>query len=411
MSPSTKKLANHLTDHLFRNFYQEVFSSLVVKFGTTHIDLIEDALQDTFYKALKSWSFNKHPDRPKDWLFIVTRNTIINELRRSAKLVNHEFVGSRFDSVQINPESAKDDQLQLLLACSKFAVKPRAKLIFTLKAICGFGVTEIANGLQLKEDNVYRIGQRTQQKLKELPEGYFKTAAYSKITGKDVEYLGQIIYFMFNEGYDSINKSSKTGINKDICFEALRLAHLLEENHLSASIKNLLALFYLLMARFDSRLNEEGEFVSLRQQDRTKWDDDLIQLGFNYLTKPDALNRYYIEALIASLHSTSPSFKETDWQQILKLYDALLLLQDTAIIRLNRAICLFELGNYSKGKKALDEIKDQLEDSYVYYSVSMAEYLSDKDKKMSIYWYKKSLESTKQTFRKQLIQNKLNELK
>ena len=410
MSLRGNKLTNQLTEHLFRNFYKEVFSSLVIKFGTDHIDLIEDALQDTFYKALKSWKFNDMPRQPKNWLFVVTKNAIINELRRSAKLVRSEKMIFNDKDVVFNPEDAKDDQLQLLLACSKFDVKPRAKLIFTLKAICGFGVREIANSLQLTEDNVYRIGQRTKQKLKALSKDYFRAGGDKKMTKEDADYLEQIIYFMFNEGYDSINKSSKKAINRDICFEALRLAHLLEAQMTNESIKNLLALFYFLMARFDARVGEAGEFVSLRKQDRSKWDQDLIQLGFKYLIRPNNLHRYHIEALIASLHSTALSFKKTNWQEILKLYDALLLIHDTPIVRLNRAICLYELGDHKAGKKALNELKEELEDSYVYYSVSMAEYLADKDKELSKFWYQKSLEASNQPFRKELIKQKMKKI-
>ncbi|MDJ0645281.1 MAG: sigma-70 family RNA polymerase sigma factor [Flavobacteriaceae bacterium] len=410
MSLNSKKLTNQLTEHLFRNFYQEVFSSLIVRFGAQHIDTIEDALQDTFYKAIKSWKFNDLPSNPKGWLFIVTKNNIINELRKGSRSISADNFLITNEVSETASQQAKEDQLRLLMTCVKFDLKPQAKLVFTLKAICGFGVTEIANSLMISEENVYKQVQRCKQKLKALTKDYFAKKSPVSLSDKDIDHLEQIIYFMFNEGYDSINKSSKTAINREICFEAVRLAHLLEEIHHATTTQNLLALFYFHMARFDSRVNDAGEFVSLRKQDRTLWDNDLIQLGFNYLKTPAVLNRYYIEALIASSHSTAPSFKETNWQEILKLYDALLLLQDTPIIQLNRAICLFELGNYEEGKMALDAIKDELEDSYLYYSVSMAEYLSDKDKELSEYWYKKSLETAKQPFRKELIQDKLDQL-
>ncbi len=409
MSLSNKKTPSELTEHLFRNFYQEMFSSLIIKYGTNQIDLIEDALQETFFKALKSWKFNNTPQNQKGWLYTVTKNHILNELTRQSKSI-------RFDST-INLKTIEDqkdvhetDQLAMLLSCARFDLKPQAKIIFILKTICGFGVAEIANSLLISEENVYKQIQRGKKKLKALPKDYFTNSNLSVPSSKEIDHIEQIVYFMFNEGYDSINTSSTTSINKEICFEALRLAHLLEHRFTRETNKNLLALFYFHMARFDSRTDANGEFVSLRKQNRQQWDHELIQLGFEYLIKPKLLNRYYIEALIASLHSTAQSFKETRWTAILKLYDTLLQFQDTAIIRLNRAICLFELGDHEQGRKALNEIKDNLSDSYIYYSVSMAEYLEDKDIELSKLWYSKSLRTTKQNFRKELIRDKLDKL-
>ena len=399
---------NELTEHLFRNFYQEVFSSLVVKFGSEHIDLIEDALQESFYKAHKSWKYDNYPEKPKNWLFIVTRNHIINELRKSTKKQGVMPELSDQESPLLNLERSRDDQLQLLLISSRLAIKPRAKMIFILKVICGFGVNEIANSLLLKTDNVYRISQRVKQKLKALPKTRFEQPSEMNISLEDASYLLQVIYFIFNEGYDAMSVSSEEAINESICYEALRLAHLLEGATNSSATRNVLALFYFHMARFSARIDSEGTFVSLRNQDRRLWDQDCIQLGTNYLSKPERLNRYYLEALIASFHSRAESFETTAWSEILRLYDALLSIVDTPVIRLNRAICLFESGNTEAGKEALDQLKGSLEDSYLYYSVSMAEYLKDKDESLSRYWFQKSLEVTKQPFRKVLIQKKMD---
>ncbi len=399
---------NELTEHLFRNFYQEVFSSLVVKFGSEHIDLIEDALQESFYKALKSWKYNDYPNKPKNWLFIVTRNHIINELRKSTKkrAVMPELPDQ--ESPLLNLERSKDDQLQLLLLSSRLAIKPRAKMIFILKVICGFGVNEIANSLLLKTDNVYRISQRVKQKLKALPTTSFSHQSDMNISDDDASYLLQVIYFIFNEGYDAMGASSEGAINEAICYEALRLAHLLEAATNSSATRNVLALFYFHMARFSARIDSKGAFVSLRNQDRKLWDQDCIQLGTNYLSKPERLNRYYLEALIASFHSRAKSFDATAWTEILSLYDALLSIVDTPVVRLNRAICLFESGDSKAGKAALDQLKGTLEDSYLYYSISMAEYLKDKDESLSRYWFQKSLEVTQQPFRKALIKKKMD---
>ncbi len=397
------------TEHLFRNFYQEVFSSLVIRFGTRHIELIEDALQESFYKALKSWN-NKYPKQPKNWLYIVAKNHLVNELKRSSKSIANINESALKLTEDDYPKEQKDSQLQLLLACSRLKVSDRHKLIFTLKSICGFGVTEIANGLLMSEDNIYKSHQRCKIKLKQLPKHYFKNMAISDISKSEVTYIVTILYFMFNEGYDSVSIKSKNAINEDICFEALRLGYLLKERSEDQVVDHFLALCYFHMARFESRMDGKGNFVSLRKQDRTKWDASLISMGFQFLKKPTYLNRFYIEALIASLHLRAASFEETDWAEIIKLYDTLLKMSNSDVIRLNRAVCLFELGRNLEASQELEKVKDSLEDNYLYYSISMAEYLKDKDEELSKFWYQKSMKRTNQDFRKKIIADKLAKL-
>ena len=232
----------------------------------------------------------------------------------------------------------------------------------------------------------------------------------SGISKNDMTYLTTIIYFIFNEGYDPINAKSESPINKEFCFEAVRLAHLLATHTEEEEAYHLLSLCYFHMARFDSRSDTLGNFVSLRNQNRSQWDKELITKAFRFLKKPKALNRYYLEALIASQHLRAPSFAETDWGEILKLYDLLLKMYDSEVIRLNRAICLFELGQDELAALELEKLKDTLADNYIYFSVSMAEYLEDKNVGLSKFWYAKSLETTKQEFRKQLIHRKLGQL-
>ncbi len=407
MSHKDELNTNQFTEHLFREFYQEVFSSLVLKFGSKYVDIIEDALQETFYKALKSWKYNDYPSKPKGWLFTVTKNHILNNLKKNQKNVSlHDVEGVG----ELSIPQKEDAQLQLVLACSKLAIKQQSKIIFTLKHICGFGVSEIATSLLISEENVYKNLQRAKQKLQLVPKEFFhreNTLVFSEV---DIEYIETIIYCMFNEGYDSMNNASNSPIHKEICFEAVRLGHLLEKKSKIVRTRHILALCYFHMARFESRINEHNEFVSLRNQDRSKWDQQLIRLGFTYLEKPSVLNRYYIEALIASIHLGAKTFSQTNWKEILTLYNTLLRIIDTPIIRLNRAICMFELHMNDAAIKELESLKPHLENRYIYFSVSMAEYLEDKDVELAKFWYQKSLNTTKQEFRKELIKSKLNRL-
>ncbi len=408
MNPNSKFETNNFTEHLFREFYQEVFSSLVIKFGSKHVDLIEDAIQETFFKALKSWKYNAYPEKPKGWLFTVTKNYILNHLKKDK--INSSL--SEYNLVVENDADPnyEDAQLQMVLACSQLEIKEQSKLIFTLKHICGFGITEIANSLLLTEANVYKNLQRAKQKLQLVPKKHFEVEGKRSFSEGDIRYIETIIYCMFNEGYDSVNTNINEAIHKEICFEAVRLAHLLEKHSKAESTQHILALCYFHMARFSSRIDTYGEFVSLRNQDRSQWDEKLVKIGFKYLVKPSILNRYYIEALIASFHLKATRFSSTNWKEILKLYDLLLEIDETPIIRLNRAICMFELHMNDIALKELESIKPLLEDNYLYFSVSMAEYLEDKDVELSKFWYQKSLEKTKQDFRRKIILTKLEQL-
>lgn len=411
MAFEKKQQFDKITEHLFRETYQEVFASMIVKFGAKNIDLVEDALQETFFKALKSWKHDNHPVNLKAWLFTVTKNNVINQLRRNSKTVSiSENIEALPPSIEETPENKNDAQLQVLLACAKLKLNERAKLIFTLKSVCGFGVSEIANCLLLTEENVYKNLQRAKKKLRQLPKTYFQNQNSNNFSFDDISYIELILYFMFNEGYDSVNSNSKNAINKEICFEALRLLHLLKEVSEEESTSHLLALFYFHMARFDSRINEEGDFVSLRNQNRENWDGKLIKIGFDFLVEPKVLNRFYLESLISSLHLQAKNFPQTKWSEILKLYNTLLKVHGTPVVRLNRAICLFELKKNAEALKELEALKPFLEDNYLYYTVSMAEYLVDKDPDLSKFWYQKSLKNTKQDFRKKIIVDRLSKL-
>jgi len=401
-------ITNNFTERLFREFYQEVFSSLMVKFGSKNVDLIEDALQEAFYKALKSWKYDEMPSNPKGWLFTVTKNYLLNQLKKKQKNVSLNTTILEIETIPIKEK--EDAQLKLLLLCAQLEIKEQSKLIFALKSICGFGVSEIASSLLISEESIYKQLQRTKQKLQVLPKAYFENQQKVQFTDETISYVTSIIYFMFNEGYDSFNSSSNTAIRKEICFEAIRLAHLLEKSSKKESIKNLLAMCYFHIARFDARVDVNGEFISLRKQNRSKWDDEFIQLGFRYLLKPKKLNRYYIEALIISIHLGAKTFSHTNWKETLTLYNVLLQITETPIIRLNRAICMFELNMNNEALKELAYIKPLLEDKYLYFSVSMADYLEDKDIELSKLWYNKSLKNTKQNFRKQIITSKLDEI-
>src|SRR5262249_23850721 len=210
-----------------------------------------------------------------------------------------------------------------------------------LKTLCGFSLSEIANSLLASEDSIEkRLGRA--RKLFRLSGTLVEITNPSEIP-ELLEAVYQAIYLLFNEGYHG-SRSERT-VREELCFEAIRLALLLSEHPEGEKPKThaLLALLCFHAARLPGRMDDDGSLIQLEIQDRSKWDQDLIARGFNFLEKSSIgteLSEYHLEAGIASLHCLSPTYEKTEWAKILELYDVLYRLKPSPIVALNRAIAL-----------------------------------------------------------------------
>ncbi len=344
-----------MVEHLFRQQSGKMSAILTRIFGFQNTELIEDIIQDTFLSAIKTWGMKGEPENPEAWLMLVAKNKIINELNRKKRhtekreQLHYETAYHQIDELFLDHE-IKDSQLRLLFACCHPDLKVRVQIMLTLKTLSGFGDKEIASALLMNPSAVKKGIYRAKEELK-IKHDSIGIPFLSEVSDR-METVLTIIYLMFNEGYKTT--TGKEVINDELCFEAIRLAWLLLETKFEdkGKIYALLALMYLTLARFPSRLNSAGELIEIGIQNREKWDKELISKGFSFLKKSrtsTSLSRYHLESSIASVHCMASSFENTDWDTILYCYEKLLELDSSFMVRLNYAIALgwakgFELG-------------------------------------------------------------------
>lgn len=351
-----------LTAHLFRENSGKMTAVLSRMFGLKQIDLVEDIIQDTFETALSKWRFGV-PDNPSGWLMQVAKNKALNAFKRESKTraFSPSVYLAQFDTgfeneleLLLSPGEIKDSQLRLLFTCCHPRFSHKNQIIITLHVLCGFGVPEIANALLMNEEAVKKALVRTKASLRQL-DHIMQASTISRADDR-IRTVHTVIYLMFNEGYKTTR--SKEAIDNSLCFEAIRLAKLLDTD--TGTTNALLALMFFNLSRFPARLNSEHEWLTLEEQDRKKWNAVFIEEGYYYLNKATQNNevtRFHLEAIIASLHCAAPAFEETNWEKIAYLYRKLELLEpDSSLITLNRIIA----ESYLPGTNSIKEL-DELE--------------------------------------------------
>jgi RNA polymerase sigma-70 factor (ECF subfamily) len=245
----------------------------------------------------------------------------------------------------------------LIFACCHPALSGENQIALTLKSLCGFSNQEIARGLLITEETVKKRIQRARQQLAE--QGVDLSVPKAENLANRLDSVHRCLYLLFNEGYAA--SSGDAVIRSDLCEEAARLCHLLcgHPHCRSPATFALLALMLFHAARFDARTDAQGRLLLLEDQDRSRWNRDLIARARHFLDRSaegQTLSTYHLEAGIAWLHCTAASFAETDWRAILELYDVLVRLQPSPIYRLNRAIVLAHLEGPCAGIRLLEPL-------------------------------------------------------
>ncbi|HTJ12391.1 MAG TPA: sigma-70 family RNA polymerase sigma factor [Dinghuibacter sp.] len=339
-----------LVDHLFRREAGKMVSILTRLFGLHNLELVEDIVQDTHQQALLDWSCSRGlPDNPAGWLMTVARRKAINAIRREARvrsfavevdalLKSDWTVSFAFDNVFLESEIF-DSQLRMIFTCCHPSLPVESQVALTLRTLCGFSVGEIASALLTTEANVNKRLYRAREGFRTRLIDFAVPSGASLPARLDAVLL--VLYLLFNEGYHS---SGDFLIRKDLCLEAMRLAMLLMDR---PDLKGypqtpaLLALMCFHSARFDARVDGNECLVLLEEQDRSRWDRDLIGEGLRFLSLSavgSGLSAFHLEAAIAAEHCLAPSFPATNWEKIYDYYTALHALKPSAVIRMNMAI-------------------------------------------------------------------------
>lgn len=351
---------HQLVDHLFRREAGRMVAGLTRIFGPAHLDLAEDVVQEALLQALRTWPFRGVPDNPAGWLVQVAKNRALDALRRNASLAGKEEAIRTWAAARHQEETQMDDQLRLIFICCQSAVPAEARVALTLKTVGGFGVPEIARAFLAKEATVAQRLVRAKHRLRqarppfEVPPPRELPAALDSVL--------EVLYAMFNEGY-STHRGEEL-VRRDVCHEAIRLARLVTRHPALDTPKAhaLAALLHLQGARLAARVDSEGNLLLLSEQDRSTWDRGMIAAGFHHLDRSargDELSVYHLEAGIAAGHIG----EETDWREILRLYDLLLELKPSPVVALNRAVALAMVEGPEAGLAALAPIR--LDDYYL----------------------------------------------
>lgn len=373
-----------LIDHLFRHQYGKMVSILTRLFGLEHLEIIEDAVQDTFIKAMQAWR-SQLPENPEAWLTQVAKNRAIDLFRKltaEKKRVPNILSGPATMTIaELFLDTEIDDsQLRMIFTACHPELSPKEQIAFALKTISGFSSKEIAAALLQNPETIKKRLSRARKFIKT------KKIAFQIPNAKELpERLNrvlEILYLIFNEGFHSNKK--EVLIRKELCGEAIRLCQILLKNNYTRQPSSyaLFALMCFQSARLDSKLNDLEEIIDLKNQDRSKWHFPLIQLGHQAMQKAVETKHYtayHFEAAIISEHLQAPSFEQTNWNKILFWYQKLYKLQANPIILLNMAIIKLQLNDFEGTQQLLDTIDiNKLEQrTYLYYG-TYAEYYRQK---------------------------------
>jgi RNA polymerase sigma factor (sigma-70 family) len=316
-------------------------------------DLAEEVVQDSLVAALEKWPLQGVPDKPGAWLMTTARRRAIDLLRRDHRHAEKVALLERSTLPDDPPEA--DDRLRLIFTCCHPALAQEAQVALTLRAVAGFTTPEIAAAFLVSEATMAQRIVRAKRKIVDANIPY-RVPQGDEVSGR-LDAVLAVLYLMFNEGY--LSRGAQVAMRRDLAEDALWLTGLVASLMPGQpEVLGLLALMKLNLARSQARFDSLGEMVLLRDQDRTLWDHSAIAEGVEILERAGAMRApgaYQLQAAIAALHSEAASWEVTDWHQIVLLYDALVRVADSPVVRLNRAVAL---SHFAGPRIGLGEVND-----------------------------------------------------
>jgi RNA polymerase sigma factor (sigma-70 family) len=418
--PENEKV-KRLVDHLFRHESGKLVSVLTRIFGADNLDLAEDVVQDSLAEAISQWTYKGVPENPAGWLFMVARNKALNIVNREKYKRKYASDVAHFLQSQWTAEPALnhifseqqilDDQLRMMFTCCHPSISADSQVALILKTLCGFSIGEIAKAFLTTDENVNKRLVRARQKIREdkipfeVPEG--------KTLENRLDAVLEAIYLLFNEGY-----SASTGndvIRFELCEEAIRVSEIMAAHEVlrnKSGIYAVLSLMYLNASRFKSRTDDQGNILTMAEQDRLLWDRSLMQKGFYYLERSaghGSLSIYHILAAISAYHCAAKDFESTDWTSILSLYDKLIKIDPSPVVLLNRAIVISKVSSALEALEELEKIKNSpaLESYHLFYSTQAELYIQIDEFHKASEALKKAIQLSPLQAEKDLLQKKL----
>lgn len=357
-----------LVEQVYREQSRRILATLIRLLGD--FDLAEEALHEAFFVAVERWQDDGIPANPRAWLVSVGRFKAIDGLRRRARFAaSQAALANQLEQLEQEDwsgEDVQDDRLRLIFTCCHPALAADAQVPLTLREICDLSTEEIARAFLVAPATIAQRIVRAKAKIRDAAIPY-QVPALNELPER-LDSVLRVIYLVFNEGYSASLGAELT--REDLTREAIRLGRLLLELLPEAEVMGLLALMLLHESRRAARMGADGELILLEDQDRSLWQQALMDEGCALVERGLRTGRggpYCLQAAIAAVHAEAISAAQTDWPQIVGLYDVLLRLQPSAVIELNRAVAVAQRDGPAAGLALVEIIlqRGDLEDYHL----------------------------------------------
>ncbi len=351
--------AHTVVEELYRSDWGRIVAALIGLVGD--FDLAEDTAQEAFAAAVEQWDISGVPEFPRAWIIQTARHKAIDRIRRKQlfekkleKLLAESATAARPD-VEVDSVEIPDDRLRLIFTCCHPALALEAQVALTLRTLCGLSTEEIARAFLVPDATMAQRLVRAKRKIRDAAIPY-ATPETNELP-KRLQAVLTVIYLVFNEGYASTRGDSL--LRTDLCAEAIRLGRLMQNivgPEYAPETKGLLALMLLQDSRREARRDQAGDLILLEEQDRSRWDKAEIAEALPLVEQAlgGGPSPYAVQAAIAALHCQAARAEDTDWLQIVRLYELLEILQPSPIVLLNRAVAVSMAEGPERGLEIID---------------------------------------------------------